>query len=218
MRWNPVMAFRARGPGEEGVTLLELGFSMLLMSFLMIAVVTTISTFMSTTNNAIKLGQADDQASLVIDQLQSQIVSANVLYNPATEGTNAGTNPDSTAIPAGFSLRIYTQVRGVPACVQWRVFDTGVVQSRTWTDTTPPAVSPWKQQMVGIVNPSTTPPFALDSTSAYGNRVLDLDLIVQTGTSKATTVTIASSLTARNAQFFQPAANDTADCTPVPSP
>jgi hypothetical protein len=190
----------------------------MLMSLVMTAVITTMSTFLTATNSAIKLGQADDQATLVMDQLEHQIVSANVLYNPATEGTNAGTNPDTTAIPAGFSLRIYTQIHGVATCEQWRVFDTGVVQSRSWTDTSTPVVVRWIQQMTGVVNPSTTPPFVLDSTSQYGDRVLDVDLIVQTGASKSNTITVTSSITARNAEFYQSATADTADCTPVPSP
>ena len=216
--WASLRRWWARR-GEDGLSALELTVA----SAVMIIVALMGFYALGTTSSASSLGADRSQAAtvsgLALAQLRMEATSANILYNPATEGTNAGTSPDGHSIPAGFSLRIYTQANGLYTCVQWRVTDTDLLQSRSYSNQwqTNGLVRPWTTLLSGVVNPAGTPPFALDQGSNFGgsssSRLLDVDLILG-GAGITTPVEIKSSIAGRDAEYYP---QNTGDCSPVPS-
>lgn len=210
--------------GEEGFSILEVlvavGIGMVILTLAMVSIVT----FMQTGYNGVAAGQANDKAEIALTLIRRQLVNAEVVYNPATEGSKAG-----STIPAGFSLRILTVGASTTAppttdlstvttqtCIQWRL-KTHLLQDRSWPTGHPTTVRPWHTVATTVRNAASTVPFALDLTGSYGHRVLKI-LIVLPETTKATgtTLSLKSSITALDAQFFAPTASQY--CSPVPSP
>lgn len=211
---------------EDGSSMLELLIAMVIGMVLLGLVMVSLSTFLQSGYDGVASGQANDNAALTMTIIRRQVVNADVLYNPADEGSNAG-----ATVPSGFSLRMLTAgarttappetVLGtitVPTCVQWRLLETGNLEDRSWPTGHPTAVRPWHTVMSGLVNPRpTTPPFELDTTGAYQHRVLKLTFVLpQTVRATGPSLTLRSSVTALDAQFFAPTASEY--CSPVPSP
>jgi type II secretory pathway pseudopilin PulG len=205
---------------EAGFTALELVIAMGMLSVVMVMGFEAVGTVLGVGNKALGKSQATTVAGLAMTQLRQEAVSANILFNPATEGTNAGKNPDGTAVAPGFSLRIYTQTNGVFTCVQWRLLDTGALQLRSWSDLwqSNGVVRNWTKLMTGIVNPVSTPPFALDAGANYGgsvsSRLLDVNLIVNANNGAGNPVEVKASIAGRDAEYYP---QNTGDCSPVPT-
>jgi hypothetical protein len=180
-----------------------------------------VGTVLKVGNQALSNRQASAVSALAMTQLRQEAVSANILFNPATEGTKAGTSPDGASVAPGFSLRIYTQTNGIFTCVQWRVLDTGVLQLRSWSDLwqSNGVVRSWTTLLTGVVNSSSKPPFVLDAGSNYGGtangRLLNVDLVVQGRSGAATPVEVDASIAGRDAEYYP---QNTGDCSPVPAP
>jgi len=175
-------------------------------------------------------GQSMDQAHLAVEQVESQLRSATVIYDPASENpggvSNAGTSPDGTQVPVGFSLRIYTQTNGTWSCDQWRLLDNGNLQTRTFSPTwqTDGIETGWRTTATNLVNgsatldpkyPRDTTPFVLDTSSNYGSRLLDIDLLDNADpTNRSTNVEIKAAITGRDIQYGV----TTNACSVIPSP
>ena len=210
---------------QEGFSILELLVAMVIGMVLLGLVMVSLSTFLQTGYDGVASGQANDNAALTMTVIRRQIVNADVLYNPAGEGTNAG-----ATVPSGFSLRMLTAGARttapaatpsgsvtVPTCVQWRLLKTGDLEDRSWPTGHPTTVRPWRTVMSGLVNPTSTPPFTLDMTGAYQHRVLKLTFVLpETVRRGGASLSMRSSVTALDAQFFAPTASEY--CSPVPSP
>ncbi|MBV8161920.1 MAG: hypothetical protein JO265_13435 [Acidimicrobiia bacterium] len=164
---------------------------------------------------------SNDQAALAAHDVDRQIRSGNVLYDPAQEGANAGTNPDASPIPAGFSLRIYTQANGLERCVQWRLLNTQVLQQRSWSQSwrDDGQVSSWGTAATNIVNSSSQPPFALDTSAGFGgsgnSRLVNIDLVANNNVSKGANAEVQLSVSGRNTEYY-PA--NSGLCTDIPTP
>jgi type II secretory pathway component PulJ len=207
--------------GEEGFTLVET----MVASALLIIVLGMCFTFMVSMQNVVSRedsrAQSNDQAALAAHEVDRQIRSGNVLYDPSQEGANAGTNPDGTAIPAGFSLRIYTQANGTERCVQWRVLNTKALQKRSWSEAweSDNQVSQWATVATGIVNTSSQPPFALDSSSGFGgsanSRLVNIDFVANNNTKKGASTEVQLSVSGRNTEYFP---TNSGLCTDIPTP
>lgn len=213
-RW-PKAAHRRALSAEAGLTAVE----MLVASALLISVsvigFSAVGTIYGLSNRTLDTAQSATASGLVMGELRQEGVSANIVFDPSTEGTNAGTNPDGSAIPPGFSLRIYTQNNGFYSCVQWRLLDTGELQTRQWPNgQTPPNWSSASTLLSGVVNYSPpapftnlTKPFVLDANSAYyglsssGGRLLDVDLILDQHKTE-TPVEIRTSIAGRDAWYY----------------
>jgi hypothetical protein len=194
------------------------------MAVLMVVILggfTAVGTVLKVGNQALGTRQAGAVAALTMTNLREEAVSANILFNPATEGANPGTNPDGSAIAPGFSLRIYTQTNGIFTCVQWRLLETGALQLRSWSDLwqTNGVVKSWTTLLTGISNPASQAPFVLDSGANYGatvsGRLLDVDLVVRGSNGPANPVEVKASIAGRDAQYYP---QNTGDCSPVPTP
>ena len=207
-------------PDDAGFSLLELVMAMSLLLVVLLMGFKAVASVLGVGNQALSTNQDDTVASLAVAELRSEAISANVLFNPADEGTDAGTSPDGTPIAPGFSLRIYTQANGLFTCVQWRVLDTGVLEFRSWSDLwqSNGAVEGWTTLMTGIANTASEPPFTLDSGTNYGGptsgRLLDVDLFVRQSAA-APAVEVQASIAGRDAEYYP---QDTDDCSPVPTP
>jgi hypothetical protein len=127
-----------------------------------------------------------------------------VFRDPAAEPSNASLGQ----VGGGMGLRIYTQAnadtRGGSRCVQWRVAG-GKLQSRNWTVSwrTDGQVSDWRVVAEGIVNPSGTPAFDLDTSSNFGDRILNITFVVNPGAGDSDVV-VRESVTGRNTQYGYP--------------
>jgi type II secretory pathway component PulJ len=202
---------------EQGVTLVETLVAMIIFSGVMALLVGVI---VDATRNMQRIqARTDtiDQSRLALMDIDRQVRSGDVLYNPAAD-------PDPTAaamnVPSAqtWQMRIFTQTNGVQRCVQWQVIG-GVLRSRSWTPTwqTDGLVSPWHIAGRGIVNTSTQSPFALrgaGASSAYQSRLLDVSLYVQSKAIGGRPVLVSSSLAGRNTVY----GIDGGICTPVPAP
>jgi type II secretory pathway pseudopilin PulG len=181
--------------------LVELLVVMGLLSVILSVVLAALVSMQSTENRVNTRNQTNTQVRLAVEQIDRQVRSGNVLYDPANEGNNAG-----TGTPAGFSMRVYTQANGIERCVQWRV-NGGKLQSRSWTTTwtTDNQVSAWRTIADHIVNTSSTPPFALDPATNFGGRLINIDVIANVRSNTGSNVEGKTSVTGRNTQFgFDP--------------
>src|SRR3954452_19586788 len=202
---------------DSGVTLVEMLMVMVLFTFILSLVVGALVSVMRDSKRIQDRTDAIDQSRLAIAQIDRQVRSGNVLYNPAAD-------PDATAaamnIPASktWQMRIYTQANGLERCVQWQVIG-GVLRTRSWTPTwqTDGVVSAWKTVARGIANTTAQSPFGLRSngtSGAYGARLLDIALYTQTSSKGGTPVLVQDSLAGRNTVY----GFDAGTCAPVPAP
>ena len=107
---------RRRRRDQRGLTLVEV----LVVSFLLPIVMGIGFDFLysmaKTTATSEVRSESVDNAHVGIEQIDRQVRSGNVLYDPAQEVTDTvhGVTP-------GLSLRIYTQANSIERCVQWRI-------------------------------------------------------------------------------------------------
>jgi prepilin-type N-terminal cleavage/methylation domain-containing protein len=140
-----------------------------------------------------------DQARLGVEQLDRQIRSGNLIYNPAQE------NDPANGIRPGLALRVYTQSNSIQRCVQWRIYN-GLLQTRSWTTTwqVDDIVSGWRTVADHIVNDTGAPAFTLDPTSSFGSRLLNISLLVNDSRSLSKNAEVQASVAGRNTQYGYP--------------
>ncbi len=177
-----------------------------LMSMVLAAVLSLLTTGDETLAKIGARAISNDQARLGIEQIDRQVRSGNLLYDPATE------NNAALGISPGLGLRIYTQSNSVQRCRQWRISNEQL-QTRAWSTTwaVDGNVTGWRTVAEGIKNTSSQPAFSFAPGSA--GRTLTVDLFVNTTHSKAGDVEIRTSVTGRNTQYGYP----TSVCSTTPS-
>jgi hypothetical protein len=177
-----------------------------LMSVALAAILSLLTTGDETLSKIGARSISNDQARLGMEQIDRQVRSGNLLYDPATESNSA------LGISPGLSLRIYTQANSLQRCRQWRI-SSGKLQTRAWSTVwqTDGNVTGWRTVAEGIQNTSSRPAFALASGSS--GRTLSVDLFVNTTHSEAGDVEIRSSITGRNTQYGYP----NSVCSTMPS-
>jgi prepilin-type N-terminal cleavage/methylation domain-containing protein len=204
---------------EGGVTLVELLISMTIFSIVIALTYSVLFTIQRQTKDTTARSDAVGDARVALQQIDRQVRSGNVLYSPANEtgttGCTASTVAPSLTPNAGNCMRIYTQANGEQRCVQWQV-DAGVIRSRSWSPTweTDGLVSDWTVIARNTVNTSASPPFILQGgATAYGSRLVDIELRIKTPASKGKAVNVTSSLSGRNTAYGY----DPGICSPVPT-
>lgn len=197
-----ILRLRRRLGRDEGMTLAELLVAMMILS-------TTLAVFLSVLNSVQRgvaqqdyQGRNTDQARLAIEQLDREIRSGNVLYDPSVEA-----NP-------GFVLRVYTQSNAdtrTPApgyvCALWEITPDNVLRTRRWPPLQPELATNWRVVAEGIVNEDEgAPAFALDPDSDKGGRVIDLTLLINNDPEHRPeqTIRVQSSVTGRNTSYGFP--------------
>jgi type II secretory pathway pseudopilin PulG len=193
---------RERNRADGGTTLVEILISMTIFSLALAMVYSVLITVQKQTKDQTSRADSVGNARLALQQIDRQVRSGNVLYNPATE-----------TLP--LSMRVYTQANGDQRCVQWQVYN-GKLRSRSWspTWTTDGQVSAWTVVAHDLVNTTATPPFALQGGStAYGSRLADVTLLVKSPTAGGKPVNVTSSLSGRNTAYGY----DPGVCNPAPA-
>jgi prepilin-type N-terminal cleavage/methylation domain-containing protein len=196
--------------GEDGMTLVELMISMLILSMVLLAFLTIIPLIQTAFNREANRSSSNDQARLAVEELDREIRSGNLLYDPANEVAD----PAHGIVPY-MSLRVYTQANAdsrIPGtrCVQWRIYQDKLWR-RAWEPNWAPGdvVEGWRIVATGIVNNSVTPAvnaFQLDADPAKGGRTLTITILSRTSTSSgsSTPVQINESVTGRDTEYGYP--------------
>lgn len=193
---------------ERGVTLTELAVAMLVTGIMAAAFIAIMLSVNQMVIGETERSTNNDQARLAVEQLDREIRSGNILYDPAAEAV-----PD-------YSLRIYTQANATTRtpsyqCVQWVLEDRQLLR-RFWPPGNPAAVSGWRTIADGLVNVDEgVPAFALDPEPVRGGRTLDVVFLVNNRLEQRgeQTIRIQTSITGRNTTFgFSPTS-----CTPAPT-
>jgi type II secretory pathway component PulJ len=200
---------------EVGTTLIEIAFTMLLLGVVMTMFFSFVSSMQTAEGRQAARVSRNDDVRLALAQLDREIRSGNVLYDPAGEDDADGD------VVAGMSLRIYTQADAPNRnpgnqCSQWRITD-GKLETRRWANTDPNGtVTDWWTVAENIVNRTVTPQvqaFTLDTnTASYGSRLMKIRLVVDRADDSAAPEEMDLSLTGRNTQYKYP----TDICSVVP--
>jgi prepilin-type N-terminal cleavage/methylation domain-containing protein len=190
--------------GEEGFTLVEMMIAVALLGVVLAIFLTTFAVIQTAASREDQRSRNNDQARLAVEELDREIRSGNVLFDPAKE--NNGITSCTGCLP-GYTLRVYTQsnypTRG-SVCRLWRITDTGDLQTRSWPPPNSVALAtPWLTVASGIANrQANRPAFSLEPTL---ERTVDIFLLVNANyvRQKEESVTIQVSVTGRNtAQLF----------------
>jgi prepilin-type N-terminal cleavage/methylation domain-containing protein len=188
---------------DRGVTLVEVLITMMIFSVLMTFVYGLLITIQKQTRDIEKRADSVESARNALEQIDRQVRSGNVLYDPALE-----------TLP--LSMRVYTQANGVERCVQWQVTG-GILRSRSWSPTwqTDGLVSDWHTVARNILNTTASPPFALQGgTTAYSSRLVDVSFKVKNADAGGRVLDVKTSLSGRNTLYGY----DPGICSPVPAP
>ena len=134
----------------------------------------------------------NDQAYLALTQVERDVRSGNVITAPgAIDGIG------------GMEVRVYTQTRGTPRCVQYRVED-GRLERRTRAPGAQ-ALNPWPADWnivaEGITNATRTPVVAAFSRSS-DRQMLTIDLVVNRAERDDAAIRVTSTVTGRNTKYY----------------
>ncbi len=204
---------------EQGLTLAELSVAMSIMGIVLLifgSVLASVQRGVATQDN---LSQTLDQARLAVEQLDREIRSGNVLYDPAQE--NNGRSSCSGCLPS-YTLRVYTQSNaptlGSYMCTLWQIDSQGQLLTRRWPPNLPLNATAWRVVATGIVNRDLSPAepaFALDTDPLKGGRTVKVAFAVNADLANrpTQTVRVEASLTGRNTSYGYPVSV----CDTVPS-
>jgi type II secretory pathway pseudopilin PulG len=199
-----------RPRSEDGMTLNELMISMMVISIVLTIVTILLIGVQKVYVTENDRTQTNNQARLAVEELDREIRSGNVLYDPALE------NDPAHDIYPGMAFRIYSQSNADSRpgfrCVQWRINSSGQLQNRFWStnwrDDPSILVSGWRIIADHVVNRSDSPQipaFAVDTSDpSYGNRLLKITLVVNQNPKSGRDVTIQSSIEGRDTTFGYP--------------
>ena len=189
------------------MTLLELLMVMMLLGVVVTVFMTTFMNVQTNFQRQSDRSQGNDQARLAVEQIDREVRSGNLLYDPVIE------DDPTNGIYPGMSLRVYTQTNAPtrdPAnrCLQWRIFDTEL-QVRSWSVTwhTDGVVTTWRVVADHVVNQSNnpqTPAFMLDPELTKGSRTLVVNILVNQSKSSGRDIQVKSSVTGRNTGYGYP--------------
>lgn len=195
---------------ERGMTLAELMVATFIFGIVMLVFTTTLASVQRAAVRQDNLSRTNDQARLAMEQLDREIRSGNVLYDPAQP--LAGYDPD-------FNVRVYTQSNAPSraletagsngfACVLWTLDDQGQLLTRRWPPNDPASATQWRVVATGIVNKELdpqVPAFAL--VDPLTSRTLRVTLRVNDALERfpSQTIEIEEALTGRNTSHGYPA-------------
>jgi prepilin-type N-terminal cleavage/methylation domain-containing protein len=212
------LRFRARA--EEGMTLTELSITMMILGIVLATILSVLFSVQRGFGRQQDRSVNNDQARLAVEELDREIRSGNLLYDPQS----AVLSENPTGDPSGMQLVIYTQTNATTRnpgnrCVQWKITNAASqtpdqLQRRDWSSLDPlGSVSPWRVIAEDVVNNdpakngrgAAVPAFTLDhSQSSFGDRNIKVDILVNHNPNSGRTVEIVDSVTGRNTEFGYP--------------
>jgi prepilin-type N-terminal cleavage/methylation domain-containing protein len=194
------VAERARD--ERGMSLVEVMVASIILGVVVLVFTGTLASVQKAVVNQDNLSRTNDQARLAVEQLDREIRSGNVLYDPADE--------DPPFDPF-YTVRVYTQTnapsRNTFSCVLWEITDAGELRTRRWPPDDVTAATAWRVVATGIVNRELgVPAFELDTDPLKGERTLSITLRVNEDFKNrpSQTIEIQESLTGRNTSYGYP--------------
>jgi prepilin-type N-terminal cleavage/methylation domain-containing protein len=198
---------------EDGMTLVEVIIATSLLGIVSLVFTSTLASIQNAVVSEDVRTQLNDQARLALADIDRQVRSGNLLYNP---GTETGTVDPFGVSATGYMFRVYTQVKfndsDDPRCSLWVIDEQGQLQYRWWPVLDPDSATDWRVVATGIVNRSVgTPAFVLDSTGRTVTVTLRAN--ADYAHDPTATQTFKQSLTGRNTSFGYP--NDV--CSELPS-
>ena len=206
-----------RTRGDEGMTLVEMLVAMFVLGIVMLVFTNVLASVQRGVVAQEKLSRTLDQARLSVQQLDRELRSGNVLYDPALE--NNGQSSCDGCLP-GYTLRIATQsnatTRSGHSCVLWQIDAQQRLLTQRWPPNQPDAATGWRVVATGIVNRAMgEPAFVIDPDPLKGERTLDITLAVNEDLANrpGQTVRIRVALTGRNTSYDYP----TNVCSTTPS-
>ncbi len=115
------------------MTLIELMMAMGIMALVVTALLGVLGQAFTSLGKESIRSNDEDQARLAVEELDREIRSGNLLYDPSIESGPAGSD-----VVSGMALRVYTQTNADTRdpgnrCVQWRINSTGQLQRRDWS-------------------------------------------------------------------------------------
>jgi hypothetical protein len=179
---------------QSGVTLVELAVTTVVMGLICSVFLSVLASVQMSMAREDGRSQTMDQGRLAIESLDRDIRSSDILCSvPAS--------------PAGFGLSVYQSHAAPARWLQYRVSSQTLQRREHLT-----SWSSWRTVATGIVNPSTTVPFAIDTSALVGSRIVNVTLLVNTATSdtSSSNVRLASSMAIRNQSSAVP-------CSAIPA-
>lgn len=194
------VAERARD--ERGMSLVEVMVASIILGVVVLVFTGTLASIQRAVVNQDNLSRTNDQARLAVEQLDREIRSGNVLYDPADE--------DPPYDPF-YTVRVYTQTnapsRNTFSCVLWEITEAGELRTRRWSPDDVGTATAWRVVATGIVNRELgVPAFELDTDPLKGERTLSITLRVNEDFENrpSQTIEIQESLTGRNTSYGYP--------------
>lgn len=194
------LAERARD--ERGMSLVEVMVASIVLGVVVLVFTGTLASIQKAVVNQDNLSRTNDQARLAVEQLDREIRSGNVLYDPADE--------DPPYDPF-YTVRVYTQTnapsRNTFSCVLWEITEAGELRTRRWPPDSVIDATAWRVVATGIVNRELgVPAFELDTDPLKGERTLSITLRVNEDFENrpSQTIEIQESLTGRNTSYGYP--------------
>jgi type II secretory pathway component PulJ len=196
------------------MTLVEVVVAMSIMSIVLLVFTSVLASVQRGVVAQDTLSQTLDQTRLALQQLDREMRSGNVLYDPALENAPAASGgiPSCSGCLPGYTLRVYTQTnadtRGTYKCVLWKIDTAQRLLTQQWPPSDPSNASGWRIVATGIVNGSINePPFTLDPDPLKGGRTLNILFAVNSDLAHrpTQTVKVQASLTGRNTSYGYPA-------------
>jgi prepilin-type N-terminal cleavage/methylation domain-containing protein len=214
---------RRRGRDEAGMTMVELLVAVSLFSVVLTGILGVLVSVQNGLARQADRTTSNDQARLAVEELDREIRSGNVLYDPTLgyycqitpQPTGCATTDVANSINPGMSLLVYTQANAPTReagglsgerCVQWRVKanaqSVNELQRREWTKD---ATSPGRWTVVAdhLVNQAgTSPAFAVDPLK----RIVNISILVNQNSKSGSTARVDLSVEGRNTVYNYPTA------------
>lgn len=195
---------RAKCHDERGITLVEVMVATAILGIVMLVFTSTLASMQQAVVAEDVRARLNDQARLALADLDRQVRSGNLLYDPDDE---SGTVDPFGVAAAGYMFRVYTQTKfkptDEPRCAVWLIDDQQRLLYRFWPVQEPDEASEWRVVAEHIVNRETgDPAFVLDPSG----RTLTASLLANADLEhdESATQEFSESLTGRNTSFGYP--------------
>lgn len=205
---------------DRGLSLVEMMVATVILGLVLLVFFSTFASVQSAAQRQEERSQNNDQARLAVEELDREIRSGNVLYDPAMENDPSGIASCTGCLPY-YTLRVYTQsnapTRTGFTCRLWRITDSRELQTRSWPPQHPEQASAWRTLATGIVNlDEGVHAFVRNPDPSRAERTVDVLLLVNNDydSHPGDTVQIQVSLTGRNTLFNYPL--NVCDTVPTP--
>ena len=188
---------------QHGMTLAELMIAMGILSVVLLVFTSTLASVQNIVLKENTRSRLNNEARLVLQSIDRNVRSGNLLYDPASE---VGNDPYDVGA-SGYMFRVYTQAKhqpvDAPRCALWLIDDQQQVKYRWWPALDPAAATDWRVIATGVVNRDLgEPAFLLGGDG----RTINVNFFVNANLSNDPSATQAfeASLTGRNTSFGYP--------------